>query len=67
MSTFFVTLLLLAAVMTYLTYTPSDPRYFWMYWCTIIVFLFFGYLMSALFGDEMSFVFDPNPDVSKIK
>lgn len=26
------TLLLLSAIMIYLTYTPSDPTYFWTYW-----------------------------------
>jgi hypothetical protein len=26
------TLLLLSAIMIYLTYTPSDPTYFWIYW-----------------------------------
>lgn len=26
------TLLILSAIMIYLTYTPSDPTYFWTYW-----------------------------------
>lgn len=24
--------MVLSAIMIYLTYTPSDPRYFWTYW-----------------------------------
>jgi len=26
------TLMVLSAIMIYLTYTPSDSRYFWTYW-----------------------------------
>ncbi len=55
-------LLVLSAAMIYATYTPSDPIYFWMYWCTIFVFLSFGYLIDVMFNDQMSFIFDPNAD-----
>jgi len=60
------TLLILAGIMIFATYTPSDPRYFWMYWCTVWVFLAFGLLIETMFGDQMSFVFDPNPEVNNL-
>ena len=31
-SNFLFTLMVLAAIMTYLTYSPSDYTYFWTYW-----------------------------------
>lgn len=52
----------LTAVLIFLTYSPSDPGHFWMYWCTLLVFLVFGYLMDMMFSADMAFVFDPNPD-----
>ena len=55
-------LILLTSVLIFLTYSPSDPRYFWMYWCTLLVFLVFGYLLDMMFSADMAFVFDPNPD-----
>jgi hypothetical protein len=60
----FTILLVLASAMIFATYTPSDPIYFWMYWCTIWVFLAFGFLIDLMFCDQISFVFDPNPDVN---
>jgi hypothetical protein len=32
------TLSLLAWIMTYLTYSPSDARYFWTYWVSVFRF-----------------------------
>ena len=61
-----LTLLVLVSFMIFATYTPSDPIYFWMYWCTIWVFLAFGYLIDVMFSDQMSFVFDPSADVIKL-
>eukprot|EP00981_Chlorochromonas_danica_P000751 scaffold167_cov168-Ochromonas_danica.AAC.18 len=57
----FVTMIL-AGIMVFLTYTPSDSRYFWTYWFLVFTFLFFGYLLDKLFCSDLVFVFDPNPE-----
>lgn len=59
---FELTLIVLSIIMIFLTYSPSDPRYFWTYWCTIFVFLTFAYIIDMMFSADLSFVFDPNPD-----
>ncbi|KAJ1417249.1 hypothetical protein B484DRAFT_365550 [Ochromonadaceae sp. CCMP2298] len=55
-------LCVLFLVMTFLTFSPEDSRSFWIYWFTAFVFVFFGYLIDVIFGAELSFVFDPNPE-----
>ena len=44
------TLSLLAWIMTYLTYSPSDSRYFWTYWVSFFFALMLGRTMSAESG-----------------
>lgn len=59
---FEMTLIIIAGIMVFLTYSPSDPRYFWMYWCTLMVFLIYGYILDMMFSADLAFVFDPNPE-----
>lgn len=59
---FLYVLMVLAAIMIFLTYSPADTTYFWTYWCAVFVCLAFGYMMNTLFCADMSFVFDPNYD-----
>ena len=54
------TLMILSAIMIYLTYTPSDSTYFWIYWCAIFVFLAFANIITALFSADLMFVYDPS-------
>lgn len=53
-------LMILTAIMVFLTYSPVDATNFWIYWCTAFVFVAFGYLVDVLFCAHMTFVFDPN-------
>ena len=50
----------LSAIMTFLTYTPSDSKYFWIYWCAVSVFFFFGNLLEIMFTADSSFIYDPS-------
>ena len=51
---------ILSAIMTFLTYTPADSKYFWIYWCAVSVFFFFGNLLEVMFTADSSFIYDPS-------
>ena len=53
-------LMLLTGIMAFLTYSPADYKYFWLYWLTAFVMFFFGWLMDVLFCENLVFVFDPS-------
>ena len=59
---FEVALLVIASILVYASYNPSDDTNAWISPLVLWIFFFFGVLMDFMFSDEMSFVFDPNPN-----
>ena len=57
-----VAILVLFTVITFMYYNPADDTAEWITPFVVLLFIFFGFLMDMLFSDDMSFVYDPNPN-----
>ena len=65
MSSLLLSVCCLFAIFTFLTYDGVDDSY--LYWLTATFIVEFAYLIAIMFGDQGSFVFDPNGDNWKRK
>jgi hypothetical protein len=58
--TFF--LFTLSLVCLFATYSPADETHYWAYFATSAVIFGVGYMVDVMFGQDLTFVYDPSPE-----